>query len=90
MEWSRQEYETLGHRILGRSHHLEEGCGRWRGAGHQEYLEAPPQLLLGEEIEEPRSGCSEGGIFLLEAQNRSFCPPGLALSHLGLEAGLVW
>ena len=47
-------------------HHLKEGCGRWRGAGHQDYLEAHPQLLLGEETEEPRSGGSDRGIFTLE------------------------
>ena len=55
---------------------------------HQDYLGAPPQLLLGEEMEELQSGDSERGILIIDALWQEFHPPPpqkLPLSHLGLD-----
>ena len=66
--------------------HLEEGCGRWKGVGHQEYLGASPQLLLGEDTEELQSGDSERGIFILEHSEAGVSShQNSPLSHLGLD-----
>ena len=45
VEWSRQEWETLGHRLLGLEPHTwRKDCGRGRGVGHQGTLELLPRF----------------------------------------------